>query len=281
MPQRSGLGKGLDALIPAGESASGGGILQVPLDAIKPNPRQPRVAFDPQELDELAASIREHGILQPLIVSPDKGSGYVLVAGERRLQAARKANLRTVPVLVHQASDRQLLELALIENVQRADLNPLEEAEAYRQLSEDFGLSHEAVAGRVGKSRVAVTNTLRLLDLAGGCKQALVGGTITEGHARALLGLKSVKAQEAALQTVLKLGMSVRQTEGLVRKWGGEKPKVKAKPRRSPDVADVESRLRASLGTKVSLKHTKRGGTVTIHYYSDEELDALLERLTK
>ncbi|MEW6028468.1 MAG: ParB/RepB/Spo0J family partition protein [Chloroflexota bacterium] len=281
MPQRSGLGKGLDALIPAGESASGGGILQVPLDAIKPNPRQPRVAFDPQELDELAASIREHGILQPLIVSPDKGSGYVLVAGERRLQAARKANLRTVPVLVHQASDRQLLELALIENVQRADLNPLEEAEAYRQLSEDFGLSHEAVAGRVGKSRVAVTNTLRLLDLAGGCKQALVDGNITEGHARALLGLKSVKAQEAALQTVLKLGMSVRQTEGLVRKWGGEKPKAKAKPRRSPDVTDVESRLRASLGTKVSLKHTKRGGTVTIHYYSDEELDALLERLTK
>lgn len=282
MPQRSGLGKGLDALIPAGESASGGGgILQVPLDAIKPNPRQPRVAFDPQELDELAASIREHGILQPLIVSPDKGSGYVLVAGERRLQAARKANLRTVPVLVHQASDRQLLELALIENVQRADLNPLEEAEAYRQLSEEFGLSHEAVAGRVGKSRVAVTNTLRLLDLAGGCKQALVDGTITEGHARALLGLKSAKAQEAALQTVLKLGMSVRQTEGLVRKWGGEKLKSKSKPRRSPDVADVESRLRASLGTKVSLKHTKKGGTVTIHYYSDEELDALLERLTK
>jgi ParB family chromosome partitioning protein len=281
MPQRSGLGKGLDALIPAGEFAGGGGILQVPLDAIKPNPRQPRVAFDPQEMDELAASIREHGILQPLIVSPDKGSGYVLVAGERRLQAARKANLRTVPVLVHQASDRQLLELALIENVQRADLNPLEEAEAYRQLCEDFGLSHEAVAGRVGKSRVAVTNTLRLLDLAGGCKQALVDGSITEGHARALLGLKSVKAQEAALQTVLKLGMSVRQTEGLVRKWGGEKPKAKARPRRSPDVADVENRLRASLGTKVSLKHTKKGGTLTIHYYSDEELDALLERLTK
>jgi ParB family transcriptional regulator, chromosome partitioning protein len=180
---------------------------------------------------------------------------------------------------VRQASDRQLLELALIENVQRADLGPLEEAEAYQHLVQDFGLSQEQVAERVGKSRVAVTNTLRLLGLSAKVKQALADEQITEGHARALLGLTSAKAQEAALQTVLKLAMSVRQTEGLVRKLGGEKPKAKAKSKPAADVVDIERRLRASLGTKVALKHGKKGGAVTIYYYSDEELDTLLERL--
>jgi ParB family chromosome partitioning protein len=281
MPQRTGLGKGLDALIPGGgDSPSGaGGVLQAPVESIARNPRQPRVQFDAGELDELAASIREHGIIQPLIVSPGKDGSYVLVAGERRLQAAKKAGLRAVPVITRQASDRQHLELALIENVQRADLNPLEEAEAYHHLVKDFGLSQEQVADRVGKSRVAVTNTLRLLGLSPRVKQALVDNKITEGHARALLGLTSAKAQEAALQTVLKLFLSVRQTEGLVRKLGGEKPKAKVKSKPAADVLDIERRLRASLGTKVALKHGKKGGAVTIYYYSDEELDTLLERL--
>jgi ParB family chromosome partitioning protein len=281
MPQRTGLGKGLDALIPGGgDSPSGaGGVTQAPVESIARNPRQPRVQFDAQELDELAASIREHGILQPLIVSPASNGRYTLIAGERRLQAAKKAGLRSVPVIMRQASDRQLLELALIENVQRADLGPLEEAEAYHHLVKDFGLSQEQVADRVGKSRVAVTNTLRLLGLSPRVKQALVDNKITEGHARALLGLTSAKAQEAALQTVVNLGLSVRQTESLVRKLGGEKPKAKARSRPAADVLDIERKLRASLGTKVALKHGRKGGAVTIYYYSDEELDTLLERL--
>lgn len=283
MPQRTGLGKGLDALIPGGDAETrtvvAGGVQQASVESIARNPRQPRVQFDAGEIEELAASIREHGIIQPLIVSPGRGGNFTLIAGERRLQAAKRAGLKTVPIIVRQASDRQLLELALIENIQRADLGPLEEAEAYQHLVQDFGLSQEQVAERVGKSRVAVTNTLRLLGLSAKVKQALVDKHITEGHARALLGLTSAKAQEAALQTVLKLGMSVRQTEGLVRRMGGEKPKAKPKPRVPADVLDVERKLRSSLGTKVVLKHGKKGGAVTIYYYSDEELDTLLERL--
>jgi len=281
MAQRTGLGKGLDALIPGGKDSPSiaGGVTQAAVESIARNPRQPRVQFDAGELDELAASIREHGIIQPLIVSPGKNNGFILIAGERRLQAAKKAGLQTVPVILRQASDRQHLELALIENVQRADLGPLEEADAYQHLVQDFGLSQEEVAARVGKSRVAVTNTLRLLGLSQRVKQALAEEQITEGHARALLGLTSAKAQEAALQTVLKLFLSVRQTEGLVRKLGGEKPKAKVKSKPAADVADIERRLRASLGTKVALKHGKKGGAVTIYYYSDEELDTLLERL--
>src|SRR3990170_952123 len=184
MPQRSGLGKGLDALIPAGKptsSADAGGVTQVSLDSIQRNPRQPREKFDIEELENLATSIREHGVIQPLIVSPAKNGIYVLIAGERRLQASRKAGLKTVPVVIRHATDQQLLELALIENVQRADLNPIEEAEAYQHLEKEFNLSHEMVASRVGKSRVAVTNTLRLLDASAAVKQALVDGRITEG----------------------------------------------------------------------------------------------------
>ncbi len=280
MPQRTGLGKGLDALIPVGSSAvSEAGVAQVALDSIQRNPRQPRQNFKESELEELVASIREHGVIQPLIVAPAAGGRYTLIAGERRWQAARRAGLRTVPVVVRNASDQQLLELALIENVQRADLNAIEEAEAYHSLVKEFGLSHEAVASRVGKSRVAVTNTLRLLDASSAVKQALVDGKITEGHARALLALNSAKAQEAALRTVVNIDMSVRQTEALARKLGGQKPASKKKPARSPNVNDIERRLRSSLGTKVALKHGKKGGALTIYYYSDEELDGILEKL--
>ena len=280
MPKHTGLGKGLDALIPTGNTpiASAGGVMQIPVEQIQPNPHQPRIHFNETDLSELADSIREHGVLQPLVVMSVDG-GYQLIAGERRLQASKLAGLKTVPAILRQATKQELLELALIENIQRADLNALEEAEAYRQLTEDFNLSHEAVARRVGKSRVAVTNTLRLLGVAPAVKQALVDGKITEGHARALLGLSSARAQESALQTVLKFELSVRQTEGLVKKLGGAKPSSKKKTGPSPDVTDIEQRLRASLGTKVALRHGKSGGTVTIHYYSDEELDALLGKL--
>jgi ParB family transcriptional regulator, chromosome partitioning protein len=287
MAQRTGLGKGLDALIPAGGKAapvnftgSVGGVQQAAVDAIQPNPRQPRIHFKEEELAELAASIREHGVIQPLIVIPKPDGKFVLIAGERRWQAAQRAGLQTVPVITRQANNQEMLEVALIENVQRADLNALEEAEAYRQLVEEFGLSHEAVAKRVGKSRVAVTNTLRLLGLADVVKQALVDGKITEGHARALLALSTQKAQASALQTIINLSMSVRHAEELVRKLAGQKPIKARKPVKNADVHDVEKRLQHSLGTKVALKHGKKGGTVTIYYYSDEELDALLEKLT-
>jgi ParB family chromosome partitioning protein len=280
MSPRSGLGKGLDALIPGvSTSGTGAGASHVALEAISHNPRQPRQTFKEDDLEDLAASIREHGLIQPLVVAPAMGGTYTLIAGERRLQAARRAGLTQVPVVVRSASDQQLLELALIENVQRADLNPIEEAQAYLHLAKEFGLSHDAIAERVSKSRVAVTNTLRLLEASAAVKQALVDGRISEGHARALLGLSSAKAQEAALQRVTSLDLSVRQTELLARKSSGRKPPVRRKPRRSADAADIEKRLRASLGTKVTLKPGKKGGTLTIHYYSEEELDALLERL--
>ncbi len=279
MSPRPGLGKGLDALIPAATALGEAGIAQVPLEAIRRNPHQPRQTFHEGELEELAASIREHGVLQPLIVAPAGDGNYTLIAGERRLQAARRAGLQSVPVVIRHASDQQYLELALIENVQRADLNPIEEAEAFQHLATEFGLSHEEIAARVGKSRVAITNTVRLLEAASAVKQALVDGRITEGHARALLALHSARAQEAALKTVLQLELSVRQTEALARKLSGQKPAAKRKPARGPDVSEIERRLQRSLGTRVSLRHGKKGGTVTIYYYSDEELEALLAKL--
>jgi ParB family transcriptional regulator, chromosome partitioning protein len=290
MAQRKGLGKGLDALIPGGKSTSntpsgfvssgGSGVQQVSVELIQRNPSQPRLTFKEDDLNELAASIREHGVIQPLIVLPSSDGTYTLIAGERRLQASKRAGLKTVPVITREANNQELLELALIENVQRADLNAMEEAEAYRHLVDDFGLSHEMVAKRVGKSRVAVTNTLRLLGLADGVKQALVDGRITEGHARALLALSTQKAQASALQMVLNLSLSVRQTEELVRKLAGQKPLKAGKPKKPADVNDVEKRLQKSLGTEVSLKYGKKGGSITIYYHSDEELDALLEKMT-
>ncbi len=283
MPQKSGLGRGLGALIPGGENAlAENGVMLVSVDLISPNPRQPRSMTHPEELEELTASVREHGVLQPLIITPaDVAGQYVLIAGERRLQAARLAGLTSVPVLVRQATDQQRLELAIIENVQRSDLSALEEAEAYRQLAEDFDLSHEEIAARVGKNRVTVTNTLRLLRLPDAVKNALIEGRISEGHARSLLALSTPEAQTAALHTVLAQELNVRQTEELVRKLSGEKPARKLKPAAVPEVAEIEERLRSSLGTKVTLRPGRKGGTLIIHYYSDEELDALLGRLLK
>jgi ParB family chromosome partitioning protein len=284
---RGGLGKGLDALIPPGqgfptESASvSSGVTQIPVSQISPNPRQPRTHFDSTELEELASSIREHGVIQPLIVSKkEKGAGYILIAGERRLQASIHAGLETVPVIVRPTTDQEQLLLALIENVQREDLNPLEEANAYQQLAEEFRLSHEEISVHVGKSRVAVTNTLRLLKLPKVVQTALVEEQITEGHARALLMLETPLAQTAALHQVIAHDMSVRQTEEYVRRLSGEKPPARLKPAPLPDIVALEERLRSALGTKVSLRHGKEGkGTLTLHFYSDEELNSLLDRL--
>jgi len=278
MPVRRGLGKGLDALIPSGQTL--GGVEQVAIEAILPNPRQPRTSFDQTELEQLAASIREHGVLQPLIVTPEPNRDeFRLIAGERRLQAARMAGLHAVPVIVRSVSDQQRIELALIENLQRADLNPLEAAEGYRQLTEDFKLSHEEVAARVGKTRTSVTNTLRLLKLGTQARQALAAGSISEGHARALLGLPMAQSQTAALGVILSRGLNVRQTEALVRRLVGERRPARKTKSKSPEESDLEAQLRQALGTRVILRRSGKGGSLVIRFYSDEELNALLDRL--
>ena len=282
--KRTGLGKGLGALIvdtdsPVISPKVEGGVQEVAVDQIIPNPRQPRSHFDEDQLTELADSIREHGIIQPLIVSPNGDGQYTLIAGERRLKASKQAKLTSVPVVIREVSDQQQLEWALIENVQRADLSPLEEAEAYHQLTDEFGLSHAAIAKQVGKSRVAITNKLRLRKLSETVKAALIEKLITEGHARALLGLSTAEAQEAALQMVISLRLNVRQAEHLVNKLNGEKTPTKEKAIKSPEVLEIEDRLRSRFETKVAMRYTDKGGSITLHYSSDEDLDALLEKL--
>jgi len=281
--RKGGLGKGLDALIPGGDSSKEeGSSTFVAINQIVPNPRQPRHILYDSSLQELADSIREHGVIQPLIVTFDPTSGqYTLIAGERRWRASRLAGLETVPVIVRQATQQQLLELALIENLQRSDLLPLETAEAYRNLSEDFGLTHEEIAVRVGKSRVAVTNTLRLLNLPETIRQALAEQKISEGHARALLALGSTIAQISVLRMILEKDLTVRQTEELVRKMAGNRPAPVQHKAVEPEIGALEERLRASLGTRVTLRHGRKGGSLTIHYYSDEELNALVALIIK
>lgn len=281
MARKAGLGRGLDALIPGGNGLQpSGGAVYIAIENIKPNPHQPRNPIQDDDLQELAASIREHGILQPLIVSQEPATEtYVLIAGERRLRAAGLAGLKSVPVIVRATSEQERLELALIENLQREDLSPLEAADAYQQLMDEFNLSHEEIAIRVGKSRVAITNTLRLLKLPHSIRQALADGRITEGHARALLALDSPQAQTAALQTILTHQLNVRQAEELVRKMGGVKPHTPQKAGKPPQLRDLEERMGDQLGTKVTIQHGKKGGTIIIHYYSEEELNALAEQI--
>ena len=277
MGRRTGLGRGLGALIPETEQAPGG-VAQVPVLAITPNPLQPRTVVDPEALSELAASIREHGLIQPLIVTQQGPDRYQLIAGERRWQAARMAGLAQVPVIVKEATPQQALEIALVENIQRADLNPLEEAVAFRQLVDEFDLTQEQVAERVGKSRVSVTNTLRLLRLPAAVKQALLDSTIREGHARALLALPTKEAQVAALKSVITRGLSVRQTEELARRLMAEpEPPKQAEPV-SPELQALEEDFRETLGTKVNLYRGRKGrGRLVIHFFSEEELHALYD----
>ncbi len=278
-PRKRGLGRGLESLIPAEDGETSRGVLEVALASIAPNPHQPRSPIREQDLLELAASIEEHGIIQPLVVT-EAPDGYQLIAGERRWRAARVAGLSTVPVLVKDVAPSEMLELALVENLQRSDLNPLEEAMAYEQLADEFGLTQKEIAQRVSKSRTAITNTLRLLKAARPVREALLEERISEGHARAILGLEQPEAQAAALKTVLKRNLNVRQTEALVRKLlGRQQEKQKRTPQRSPEVEALENRFRESLGTKVRLKRKDKGGRLVIYFYSDEELEALYDQI--
>lgn len=282
MAQKSGLGKGLDALIPGGLSSTPARAdSYAPISMIIPNPRQPRDAIAEDSLAELAASIREHGILQPLVVSHDPVTGmYTLIAGERRLRAAKIAGLEKVPIIIRTVSEQQRLTQALIENIQRADLSPLETARGFRRLIDEFNLTHEVLAEQVGKSRVTVTNTLRLLNLPPEVQNALAAASISEGHARALLGLPTPQAQISALHTILSQQLNVRQTEELVRKLTGVKPPAPPPIEVDPQIEEIENQLCEKLGTRVNLHRGKKGGTITIYYYSDEELNHLIEKLT-
>ena len=285
MAQRSGLGKGLESLIPTWQSSptpvgANEQVQLLPIASISPNPQQPRKIFEEDQLEDLATSIKQHGIIQPLIVIAAEGvDRYTLIAGERRLRAAKLAGLKDVPAIVRTASQQEQLEFAIIENVQREDLNPIERARAYQSLADQFSLTHEDIAQRVGKSRVTVTNTLRLLNLPVVVQQTLQSGEITEGHARSLLALPSARAMEAALDSILSLGLNVRQTELLVSKLSGKAPTSKKLTTRSAEAEDLENRLRQFFHTKVMLSKGKRCGTISISFYSDEELNAILDRL--
>ena len=307
-PKR-GLGRGLDALFggaaaaspaapvgagpsaqheaaPTATSQRRGGAEELDIDLISPNPEQPRTHFEPERLRELADSIRTHGIIQPLIVGRDESGGYRLIAGERRLQAARLAGRATVPVIFREAASTELLELALIENIQRADLNSIEEALAYRRLVDEYGLTQEETARRVGKGRVAVANSLRLLALESEIRRSLVGGEISEGHARALLGLPEGRGRLNAWREVVKKRLSVRDTEAYVRRTlaaatpaSDPQPAGATTARRDVALSDIETRMRRALSTRVTVVPQKKGARITIDCYSAEELDNVVRQV--
>ncbi len=279
------LGRGLGSLIPDQKTAAGrplqqepqGPIQRLPITAIAANPNQPRGAISHESIEELVRSIREHGILQPLVVTPKNG-GYELIAGERRYRAATIVGLQTIPVVVREASQQEQLELGLVENLQRTDLNPLEEANAYQRLVDEFNMTQEQIARRVGKSRSYVANTLRLRALPAEVKQAILGGKISEGHAKVLLSFEAANDQLAFLRKILEQGLSVRESEAVVHARRGT-----AKLKRGsadPVIQGHEETLQRALGTKVSIRRAGKGGKIIIEFYSREELASLLQQLT-
>ena len=278
---RRGLGMGLSALLGGGDDLGGGAAeppRRVPIDFLRASPLQPRRRFDEDELEALAQSIRERGVLQPLLVRPakDGAAGYEIVAGEGRWRAAQRAGQHEVPVVVRELSDRDTLELALIENLQRADLSPLDEAHAYHRLTEEFRHTQEAVAEAVGKSRSHVANTLRLLSLPAGVHELLDDGRLSAGHARALVGQAGA---ERLAQIVIERGLNVRETEALVRREasGATRP---GRPRQAdPHAAELAQQLTTKLGLEVELKPKAQGGSITIRYRDLAQLDALLRRI--
>ncbi len=276
------LGRGLNSLIPPAPGTSTGDdgerVLQIAVEDIKPNPHQPRQQFDHDALEELVSSIKEHGIIQPLVVIK-QGSGYQLIAGERRFRAAQTLGKKKVPAVVRTASDQEQLELALVENVQRQNLNPIDKAIGYQRLVDEFSLTQEAVAKKVGQSRAAVANALRLLQLPESMQEALADGRLTEGHAKVLLSVKNESERERLFQDIIKHKLTVRVAEG----QASRSTTVRTHTRHSggdPNLVAQEDRLREALGTKVSLKRSGKQGTITIHFYSSEELGEIIRKIT-
>ncbi len=284
MKNRTALGKGLGALIPDAEerdtAESVSGVRELPVDVITANPEQPRTRFDDSSLEELAASLTRHGVLQPVVVRAMPGGSFRLIAGERRLRAARLAGLATVPAIVRDVDEGVGLELALVENLQREDLDPIDEAHGYEALMEVGGLSQSEVADRVGKNRSTVANALRLLDLPLEIQEMISGGSLTAGHGRAILAAGGGDAQRKLADRVVKRGLSVREAEALAR--GTTKRRRKAAPRRAqtdPVLRDIEERLQRMMGTLVRIEKTGHEGTIRIEFYSQEELDQILDIL--
>lgn len=272
-----GLGRGLSALIPAVDRDR---PREIALRDIVRNPDQPRQRFDEEALASLAASIAEHGVLQPVLATQVPG-GYQLVAGERRFRAAQMAGLDRIPAVIRTVDEQQRLALALVENLQRADLNALDEARAFRRLSDEFGLTHEEIGSRVGRSRPAIANTLRLLDASAGVQAAVEEGRISEGHGRALVALETHEEQDRLLVAVTGRALSVRQTEALVRRLKASTADAGEDRVVDPDMQQLEAGLRSALGTKVTLSRRRRGGRITIDYYDDDDLGRLYERLAR
>ncbi len=281
MSAQRGLGKGLGALL--GESAMQpapeGGALLLPLQKVEPNPDQPRRRFDEAALQELADSVRQHGIIQPLTVRKLPSGFYQIIAGERRWRAARMAGLREVPVTVIEADDKKAMELALIENLQRADLDPIEEAQGYQQLMQEYGMTQSAVADRVGRSRPAVANALRLLALSAPVLDMVAGGAISAGHARAILTLPDENTQLAVAQRVQNLQLSVRQTELMCKNMSKPSKKEPAPAPAVNYIAVCERDLSRSLGRGVKIRHGKRKGRLELEYYGEDDLQRLLDAL--
>lgn len=279
---RKALGKGLNALIPEfelgfSENEGGHGGFLLLIDEIAPNENQPRKLIDDDKLDALAESIKEKGIIQPIVVQTT-ASGYQIVVGERRWRAAKKAGLKKIPAIVREIGDKESLEIAIIENIHRQDLNPIEEATAYSRLAEDFGLKQEEIAKRVGKNRASIANYMRLLKLSRPLQEDIVAERLTMGHARALLALSSAKAAESVRQKILHDGLNVRQTEALVRKAveQGETQPEKRPGKKDIFIRNIEMEAERKFGSKVQILPGKKGGKVIISYYSDEDLERIL-----
>jgi ParB family transcriptional regulator, chromosome partitioning protein len=308
MSNNYGLGRGLASLIPP-KSNSGGqnagsrinvtnddqekvgaprentdvksessGALEIEINLIDSNPHQPRLAFDQEKLESLAQSIKHHGIIQPLIVSQSNGR-YELIAGERRFMAAKKAGLQKVPVIIREAEEKEKLELALIENVQRHDLNPVEEAKAYKKLADEFEMNQEEIADRVGKSRSAVANKIRLLNLPVEIQRAIIENKITEGHAKAILAMPNPEKQRALFEMIVKQNLTVRQVEDKTKEVSvrSHKRAVNA----DPETKELENKLMGLFGTKVKVSKSGGGGRIIIEYYSDEELDSIIGKISQ
>jgi ParB family chromosome partitioning protein len=280
MNQKKALGRGLSALIPQKtEAASGGALAQIPLDRIAANPYQPRKAFDEKGIDELTRSVREHGIVQPIVVTRTSDNRYRLIAGERRFRAAQRAGLQQVPAVIKELlQESDALQIALIENIQREDLNPIEEANAYHQLHDDFGLTQEEISRRVGKERSTVANFLRLLKLPEPVKKLLASGELSMGHARALLSLDSAKKQQQLADRIVRSSLNVRQTELLAS--GGNGKKAKREKPKDVFTRDAEEKLTRTLRTKVEIDRRRRGGVIHIRFASEDDLMRIFDDLT-
>lgn len=275
------LGKGLSALISEIEGGETAGAVDIPVDRIKPNKFQPRKDFNQDELNGLISSIKEKGVIQPVLVRKIEDEFYELIAGERRWRAATAIGLNTIPGIIKEASDIEVLEIALIENIQREDLNPIEEANAYKKLIEEFNITHEDLSKRVGKDRVTITNTLRLLKLPEDVQEYVIKEELSAGHARALLALDDIIYVKGLCIKIIQKGLSVRETEVIVNNIKSGKFRTKRKPMVDPHQRAIEDELKRIFGTKVKIYHGKKGGKIEIEYYSHEDLERILELLKR